>query len=99
MLKNHRLIFRVLVACRRQFVILPNRSLRLPKCDADAMDVEKGESLPAEVRQMLAPLLEQVQSVTEKIQQLDEEIEQIARRKYPETELLRQVKGVGVLIA
>jgi transposase len=72
---------------------------RLPKCDADAMDVEKGESLPGEVRQMLAPLLEQVQSVTEKIQQLDEEIEQIARTKYPETELLRQVKGVGVLIA
>lgn len=72
---------------------------RLPKCDADAMDVEKGETLPAQMRQTLAPLLEQVESLTEKIKQLDQEIEQIARTKYPETELLMQVKGVGTLIA
>jgi transposase len=72
---------------------------RLPKCDADAMAEEKGEILPAGVRQRLAPLLEQVESMTEKIKELDKEIEQIARTKYPETELLMQVKGVGLLIA
>jgi transposase len=72
---------------------------RLPQCDAAAMDLEKGETLPAEVKQTLAPLLEQVGSVTEKIQQLDEEIEQIARSEYPETELLKQIRGVGTMIA
>jgi transposase len=57
------------------------------------------ETLPAEVRQMRAPLLEPVELLTEKVKQLDEEIEQIARTKYRETELLTQVKGVGTSIA
>ena len=72
---------------------------RLPACDADAMDVEKMEGLPAEMRERLRPLLEQVESLTEKIQESEAKIEQIARTEYPETELLRQVIGVGPLIA
>jgi len=72
---------------------------RLPACDADAMGVEKMEALPAAVRERLRPLLEQVESLTKKIQELEAKIEQIARTEYPETELLRQVKGVGTLIA
>ena len=72
---------------------------RLPACDADAMGVEKMEALPAAVRERLTPLLEQVESLTKKIQELEAKIEQIARTEYPETELLRQVKGVGTLIA
>ena len=72
---------------------------RLPACDADAMGVEKMEGLPAEMRATLRPLLEQVESLTEKIHELDTNIEQIARTQYPETELLRQVSGVGHLIA
>lgn len=44
-------------------------------------------------------MLEQIESLTEKIHQCDRKIEQIARTKYPETELLQQVSGVGTLIA
>lgn len=72
---------------------------RLPACDADAMGVEKMEALPAGMRERLRPLLEQVESLTEKIQESEAKIEQIARTEYPETELLRQVSGVGTLIA
>jgi len=72
---------------------------RLPKCDPDTVDAGTAEGLPAEVSRMLRPLLEEVESLTKKVQQQDEEIEQIARSEYPETELLRQVKGVGPLIA
>lgn len=72
---------------------------RLPACDADSMGVEKMEALPAEMRASLRPLLEQVESLTQKIQESDAKIEQIARTQYPETELLRQVSGVGTLIA
>jgi transposase len=72
---------------------------RLPACDADVMDVEKMEALPESLQETLRPLLEQVESLTEKIQKLDTTIEQIARTKYPETELLQQVHGVGTLIA
>jgi transposase len=72
---------------------------RLPSCDTDSMGVEKMETLPAALRENLRPLLEQVESLTKQIQKLDTTIEQIARTKYPETELLRQVSGVGTLIA
>ena len=72
---------------------------RLPKCDADNLEVERLSGLPAGLRGVLKPVLEEVESLTEKIHHSDQEIEQIAREKYPETELLRQVSGVGILIA
>ncbi len=72
---------------------------RLATCDADQMDVEKLEELPADLREKLKPLLEGVESLTEKIKACDRTIEQIARDRYPETKLLRQVSGVGPLIA
>ena len=72
---------------------------RLPSCDADSLGVERLESLPEKLRESLRPLLQEVESLTEKIQELDQKVEQIARREYPETQLLRQVSGVGPLIA
>lgn len=72
---------------------------RLRSCDADQMDTEKLESLPAELRDTLGPLVEEVESLTEKIRECDRKIEQIARDRYPETQLLRQVSGIGPLIA
>lgn len=72
---------------------------RLPKCDADNLDVERLEAMPAGLQSVLKPLLEEVESVTQKIHQCDEQIEQIARESYPETARLKQVSGVGTLIA
>lgn len=40
-----------------------------------------------------------MESLTKCIKALDNKVEQIAREQYPETELLRQVSGVGPLIA
>jgi transposase len=72
---------------------------RLPPCDADQLGIEQGKGLPEGLQETLKPLLEQVESLTEKIKECDTKIEQIARKHYPETELLRQVSGVGNLIA
>lgn len=72
---------------------------RLPACDADCMGEEQAAALPVELQQGLKPLLKEIESLTEKIRECNKEIEQIARTQYPETELLRQVKGVGPLIA
>jgi len=72
---------------------------RLPTCDADQMEAEHLEGLPAELQETLKPLLEAVAKLTEKIKECDRKIEQIARERYPETQLLRQVSGVGPLIA
>jgi transposase len=72
---------------------------RLPSCGSKCMGVERGQGLPTELRAVLEPLLRQVESLTEAIQECDRRLEQIARERYPETELLRQVPGVGLLIA
>jgi transposase len=72
---------------------------RVPSCDADCLRMERLEELPAGLRETLRPLIEQVESLTEKIHQADRNIERIARDEYPETALLRQVRGVGPLTA
>lgn len=72
---------------------------RLPACDADVMSEKQAEGLPMELQAGLRPLLQQVESLTEKIKACDGELKQIATEKYPETELLQQIKGVGPLIA
>lgn len=72
---------------------------RVPSCDADSLDVERLEGLPEALQETLKPLLEMVSTLTEQIHDRDKRIEQIARTKYPETERLKQVSGVGTLIA
>ena len=72
---------------------------RLPKCDTDQMGQERLKMLPEGLREALRPLLQEVESLTEKIKECDVKIEQIGRTEYPETCLLRQVSGVGTLIA
>jgi transposase len=72
---------------------------RLAACDTDQMGVEKMAELPAGLQKVLEPLLSQVEALTAGIQKHDREIEQIARVKYPETQLLTQVGGVGTWIA
>ena len=72
---------------------------RLPQCDADNLDMEQLEELPAGLKAALPALVEPIAVLTRKIQELDRKLEQIARTRYPETELLKQVWGVGTLIA
>jgi transposase len=72
---------------------------RLPDCDADQTNPERAAALPEALRERLRPLLEQAALLTAKIRESDVEIEQIARSRYPEIELLKQVHGVGTLIA
>jgi transposase len=72
---------------------------RMGKCDADQMGVEKIEGLPAGVQSALQPLLRVVEVMTEQIRGYDQELAEIARKEYPETALLEQISGVGLLIA
>jgi transposase len=71
---------------------------RLKKCDADQVRVELGVGLSASVRAVIEPLLKTVEAISEQIGRYDEQIEEMGKR-YPETKLLRQVYGVGPLIA
>ncbi|MEP6961445.1 MAG: IS110 family transposase [Acidobacteriota bacterium] len=72
---------------------------RLDGCAAESLKVALLDGLPEELRQALRPLVEQVEALTQQIKQHDTKIEQIAREHCPETALLKQVSGVGTLIA
>jgi len=72
---------------------------RLRKCGTQQVSREMAAGLSAELREALEPLLREVESLNERIKEYDRRIEQIAKKDYPEVELLQQVKGVGELIA
>ena len=72
---------------------------RLRKCGTFQVSREITSDLSTELREALQPLLREVESLNERIQEYDRRIEKMAKEKYPETALLKQVKGVGDLIA
>src|SRR5262249_11869564 len=72
---------------------------RLPKCGTQQISREFAAGLSTELREVLEPLFREIESLSERIKEYDRRIEKIARDTYPETELLKQVKGVGDLIA
>jgi len=72
---------------------------RLRKCHTQQVRREMTGALSAGLREALEPLLREVESLNERIQEYDRRIERMAKERYPETALLKQVKGVGDLIA
>src|SRR5580692_6584492 len=72
---------------------------RLPKCGTQQVNRELATGLSAELRDVLGPLLKEVESLNERIQEYDERMEKIAQEEYPEVSLLQQVKGVGTQIS
>jgi transposase len=72
---------------------------RLRKCGTQQIRRESTSGLSAGLRQALEPLLREVESLNERIQEYDRRIARVAKERYPETALLKQVKGVGDLIA
>jgi transposase len=72
---------------------------RLPKCTAESFHNRVAEHLPQELAPALEPILKTIASLTERIRDYDRKLEGVAEEIYPETKLLRQVHGVGVLTA
>src|SRR5258705_5069627 len=72
---------------------------RLPKCGTQQVSEKLAEGLSAELREVLEPLLREVESLNERIQEYDQRMEKIAKKVYPEVALLQQVTGVGTQIA
>jgi transposase len=72
---------------------------RLPKCTAESFHNRVAEHLPQELAPALEPILKIIASLTERIRDYDRKLEGVAEEIYPETKLLRQVHGVGVLTA
>ena len=93
-----------LVGCRTQLVnhvrgAVKSFGARLPKCPARSFHKRASEHIPEALLPALGPILEQIGSLTERIREYDRKLETISKERYPETELLRQVEGIGPLTA
>jgi len=72
---------------------------RLNKCGTEQMTRDRAKGLSQELREALDPLLREIESLNERIAEYNRRIEQIAKEVHPEVARLKQVKGVGTLIA
>jgi transposase len=93
-----------LIGCRTQLVnhvrgAVKSFGARLPKCPARSFHKNVAEHIPEALRPALEPVLEQIASLSERIQDYDRRLVAISKEHYPETELLRQVEGIGPLTA
>ncbi len=73
--------------------------LRLPGCSADAFHRRVRPLMSEEEVPGMDAVLETIEHLTARIRELDRRIDSIARTHYPETQLLRQIAGVGPLTA
>jgi transposase len=93
-----------LVGCRTQLVnhvrgAVKSFGRRLPKCPARSFHKRAAEHIPEALLAALEPVLEQIGSLTERIREYERQLETISKESYPETDLLRQVEGIGPLTA
>jgi transposase len=93
-----------LVDCRTQLVnhvrgAVKSFGHRLPKCPARSFHNKAAEHIPEALMPALGPILEQIGSLTQRIRDYDRQLEEISKERYPETDLLRQVEGIGPLTA
>jgi transposase len=93
-----------LVGCRTQLVnhvrgAVKSFGGRLPKCPAVSFHKRAAEHIPEALWPALEPLLETIGSLTQRIRDYERKLEMLAKERYPETDLLRQVEGVGTLTA
>jgi len=70
---------------------------RLPKCSADSFHHKVQGRLPEMLKPALEPLIEAIAGLTQQIIIATRQLEKLADERYPETRILRQPKGVGVI--
>jgi len=72
---------------------------RVKKCASRSFPKQAAGQVPEILRPAVEPLLETIEGLSEQIKHYDQLLEEMAERRYPETELMTQVPGVGTLTA
>ena len=72
---------------------------RLRGCNVRNRNPEKAEGLSPELQTAREPLLAGIESLSERIRECNERMEELAQKSYPQVALLKQIQGVGTLIA
>lgn len=70
---------------------------RLPSASGAYFATKVREQVPASISVALLPLLDEIEQLTVRIREYDKRIEELAKTKYPRTELMRQIPGVGMV--
>ena len=68
---------------------------RLPSCSAESFHYTVVGKIPESVKEALLPLVVQIGEMSQRIRAFDAQVVRMSEQKYPETERLRQVRGVG----
>lgn len=71
--------------------------VRLPSASTAAFPKRVADCIPEELRPAVQPVLETIGELSTRIRELERQMERIARERYPETAMLREVNGVGAL--
>ena len=94
----------VMVGARTQLInhvrgLVKSFGGKLPKCSAASFHKLVPAAVPAELKAAVDPLLRSCGQLSKEIKAVDKDLEQLAKTRYPETRLLRQVPGVGPLLS
>jgi|ERR1041385_1325607 transposase len=94
----------VLVSARVQMInavrgLVKAMGGRLPASTTAAFAGKMASLIPPPLKHALTPLLKSIQHLSEQIRRCDRQVEELAGKKYPQTRLLQQVKGIGPLIS
>lgn len=68
---------------------------RISACSAEVFHVRLNEEMPEALRVALEPLMKSIEELTVRIRHYDKLGEKLCAQKYPETENLRAISGVG----
>jgi transposase len=68
---------------------------RIPSCSAATFHKRAGQMAPEDLKPALRLLLETIEDLTDRIKRYDAMIEDYCKERYPETERLREIQGVG----
>jgi len=72
---------------------------RLKKCSPECFHLRAAEAMPADLAPALEPVVASIAELTVRIRHCDNLIEQLSAKKYPETERLQAIPGVGPVTA
>lgn len=79
--------------------VLKAHGYRAPSVSSESFGARALDSIPAELTAALQPLLRLIVALNAEIKAYDKMIEQLATERYPITQLLRQICGVGPIVS
>ncbi len=79
--------------------LVKSMGARVSGCSSPSFSEKAATEIPNEVGETLQPLLRLIATLSEEIKTFDQRIDKLVAEKYMETQLLRQVAGVGPVTA